>query len=85
MTIVRPRSPHLSRPGTTATLAILWTISVIVALPPLLYSTTVSYGEDMLRQRQACIMIWPDGDPRLDSSSPTATRYDFFKMSLSQR
>lgn len=63
MTIVRPRSPHLSRPGTTASLVVVWAISVIVAIPTLLYSTTVSYGEDMSRQRQACIMIWPDGDP----------------------
>ena len=69
MTIMRPRSPHLSRPGTTVTLVLVWTISVILAIPTLLYSTTLSYGEDMVSQRQTCIMIWPDGDPRLGSSS----------------
>ena len=77
MTIVRPRSPHLSLPGTTASLAVVWSTSVMVAIPTLLYSTTVSYGEEMQRQRQACIMIWPDGDPRLDSSSQTVTRNYF--------
>ena len=71
MTIMRPRSPHLSRPGTTVTLVLIWTISVILAIPTLLYSTTLSYGEAMVSQRQTCIMIWPDGDPRLDSSSLT--------------
>ena len=84
MTIMRPRSPHLSRPGTTVTLVLVWTISVILAIPTLVYSTTVSYGEDMVKQREACLMIWPDGDPRLDSSSLTDSRYDFYIMGLSE-
>ena len=85
MTIVRPRAPHLSLPGTTASLAVLWTISVIVATPTLLYSTTVGYGEDMQRQRQACLMIWPDGDPRSGSSSlPKLSEISFFEINLTE-
>ena len=71
MSIARPSSPHLSFGGTMVTLTIIWTVSVILAIPTLLYSTTLSYGEDMVSQRQTCIMIWPDGDPRLGSSSLT--------------
>ena len=84
MTIVRPRSPHLSLPGITASLAVVWSTSVVVAIPTLLYSTTVSYGEEMQRQRQACIMIWPDGDPRFGSSSQTVTRNYFLSTELSE-
>ena len=49
MSIARPSSPHLSFGGTMVTLTIIWTVSVILAIPTLVYSTTVSYGEDMVK------------------------------------
>ena len=82
MSIARPSSPHLSFGGTMVTLTIIWTVSVILAIPTLLFSTTVGYGEAMVVPRQACIMIWPDGDPRLDSLSLTDARYDLLIIGL---
>ena len=63
MTIARPRSPHLSIKTTSIFLGVIWTVSILVATPTLLYSTTISYGDDADQQRTACIMIWPDGNP----------------------
>ena len=63
MTIARPRAPHLSIKTTSAILGIIWTVSILVAVPTLLYSTTISYGEDLAQPRTACLMIWPDGNP----------------------
>ena len=57
MTILRPRSPHLSMASTSMFLVTIWVTSVMVAIPTLLYSTTVSYGEDMVLSRTACIMV----------------------------
>ena len=61
MTIAGPRSPHLSFSVTTSMLATIWTVSIILATPTLLYSTTVLYSED--KNGTACLMVWPDGDP----------------------
>ena len=63
MTIVRPRSPHLSLKSTTSSLAIIWMVSILVAIPTLLYSTTINYEENIGHPRTACLMIWPDGNP----------------------
>ena len=54
MTIARPRSPHLSLGGTSASVSAIWAVSVVVAVPTLLYSTTVSYDDDMMRPRCTC-------------------------------
>ena len=76
MTIARPRSPHLSIKATTSMLGTIWTVSIILATPTLLYSNTVLYSND--KNRTACLMVkifayirlnhedlqvWPDGDP----------------------
>jgi tachykinin receptor 3 len=63
MSIVRPRSPHLSLKSTTSSLAIIWMVSILVAIPTLLFSTTISYGDNLEHPRTACLMIWPDGNP----------------------
>ena len=57
MTILRPRAPHLSMASTSMFLVSIWVTSIMVAIPTLLYSTTVSYGEDMILSRTACIMV----------------------------
>ena len=63
MTIARPRAPHLSIKTTSIFLGVIWTVSILVATPTLLYSTTISYGGDLDHPRTACLMIWPDGNP----------------------
>ena len=44
-------------------LAVIWVVSVLLATPTLVFSTTVLYSEDRQQERHACLMIWPDGDP----------------------
>ena len=63
MTIARPSAPHLSIKTTSIFLTVIWTVSILVATPTLLYSTTISYGDDEDHPRTACLMIWPDGNP----------------------
>ena len=66
LTIARPRAPRLSPTLSTASLASIWGVSVVVATPTLLYSTTMEYEAGRGRHRTACLMVWPDGDPRSD-------------------
>ena len=67
LSIVRPSSPRLSFNTTKFTVFIIWFISLFIAFPTLVYSTTISYsgGEGELTQfhRTACLMVWPDGNP----------------------
>ena len=64
MTIARPRSPHLSKKTTSVMLGMIWVVSIAVATPSLIYSTTVLYSSSSTDQpRHACLIIWPDGDP----------------------
>ena len=51
MTIIRPRSPHLSLTFTSLFVVTIWSVSVIVAVPTLLYSTTISYDDDKMETR----------------------------------
>ena len=60
---MRPQSPHLSLKSTTTSLVIIWMVSILVAIPTLLYSTTINYEENIGHSRTACLMIWPDGNP----------------------
>ena len=69
LTIVRPRAPRLSTALSTASLASIWGVSVVVATPTLLYSTTMEYEAGRGRHRTACLMVWPDGDPRYSKNS----------------
>ena len=59
MTVARPQSPHLSKQATGALLIFIWMVSIMVALPTLLYSTTLTYGDG----EDICLLIWPDGNP----------------------
>ena len=52
MTIARPRSPHLSLTFTTFFVVSIWAVSVLVAVPTLLYSTTISYDDDNMEKRR---------------------------------
>ena len=54
MTIARPRSPHLSFSVTTSMLATIWTVSIILATPTLLYSTTVLYSQEAVQGGARC-------------------------------
>ena len=58
MTIARPRSPHLSKKTTSAMLFLIWTVSVLVATPTLLYSTTVLYSRTITNmQRSVGVLV----------------------------
>ena len=63
MTVARPQSPHLSKQATGALLIFIWMVSIMVALPTLLYSTTLTYEEGQDMTRDSCLLIWPDGNP----------------------
>ena len=60
---MRPRSPHLSLKSTTSSLIFIWFVSILVAIPTLLYSITINYEGDSGHPRTACLMVWPDGNP----------------------
>ncbi|KAK3869950.1 hypothetical protein Pcinc_024783, partial [Petrolisthes cinctipes] len=59
--IVRPLEPRMSKTTARVTIAVVWSSSMLLALPCLLYSTTVSvtYKDDEVRR--GCILRWPDG------------------------
>ena len=52
MTIARPRYPHLSPTFTSLFVVSIWSVSVMIATPTLLYSTTISYDDDNMETRQ---------------------------------
>lgn len=56
MTIARPRSPHLSLTFTSLFVAVIWSVSVVVAVPTLLYSTTISYDDDNMETRRVLML-----------------------------
>ena len=56
MTIARPRSPHLSLLFTSLLVAVIWSVSVVVAVPTLLYSTTISYDDDNMETRRVLMV-----------------------------
>ena len=58
MSIARPRAPHLSLPFTSLFLASIWSVSVMIATPALLYSTTISYDDDNMEARQVLSTLY---------------------------
>ncbi|KAK8733015.1 hypothetical protein OTU49_006708, partial [Cherax quadricarinatus] len=59
--IVKPLEPRMSKTVARVFILVIWTSSMVLALPCLLYSTTVSvtYKDDEVRR--GCILQWPDG------------------------
>lgn len=59
LAIVHPLHPRISKTWSLITITFIWTASIILAMPCLLYSTTVTanYGG---RELTGCILIWPD-------------------------
>ena len=45
LTIARPASPHLSPTTLAAILASIWSTSLVLAVPTLLYSATIQYSD----------------------------------------
>nr|XP_053656101.1 uncharacterized protein LOC128704905 [Cherax quadricarinatus] len=60
--IVRPLKPRMSKGEALQVILIIWISSMILAIPCLLFSTTVSirYKNDEIRR--GCFLAWPDGD-----------------------
>ncbi|XP_071532037.1 tachykinin-like peptides receptor 86C [Panulirus ornatus] len=60
--IVRPLKPRMSKSEARHVIIIIWLSSMTLAVPCLLYSTTLSirYKNDEIRR--GCILLWPDGE-----------------------
>ncbi|CAN8005033.1 unnamed protein product [Ixodes hexagonus] len=61
--IVHPLCGRLSRWQTVATISSIWTSSLLLSLPTLLYSSTRSYRYADGSVRTVCMLVWPDGQP----------------------
>ncbi|XP_023012805.1 tachykinin-like peptides receptor 86C [Leptinotarsa decemlineata] len=59
LAIVHPLHPRMSKASSLFTITFIWTASMLLALPCLLYSKIVFYGTKD-KQRAGCILIWPD-------------------------
>ncbi|XP_057332523.1 tachykinin-like peptides receptor 86C [Microplitis mediator] len=62
MAIMRPLQHHMSRKRTTVALVLIWLASTLLAMPCLLYSTTMTRRYSNGKSRIVCYMLWPDGD-----------------------
>ncbi|KAL1117622.1 hypothetical protein AAG570_003937 [Ranatra chinensis] len=63
LAIVRPLKPRITKCKAQFTILIIWSSSLILAIPCLLYSTTITYKRFRQNEQTACIMVWPDGQP----------------------
>ncbi|KAJ9579513.1 hypothetical protein L9F63_004832, partial [Diploptera punctata] len=61
MAIVRPLQHRMSRRRARVALVIIWLASGILAVPCLLYSTTMTRRYANAQTRIVCYMQWPDG------------------------
>ncbi|XP_015116536.1 tachykinin-like peptides receptor 86C [Diachasma alloeum] len=62
MAIMRPLHHHMSRRRTIAALILIWVASALLAMPCLLYSTTMTKRYSNGKSRIVCYVLWPDGD-----------------------
>ncbi|CAG9853775.1 unnamed protein product [Phyllotreta striolata] len=59
LAIVYPLQPRMSKSSSIFTITFIWTASLMLAIPCLLYSRTVTYpAKD--KPRTGCILVWPD-------------------------
>merc|ERR1712226_500453 len=67
--IVRPLKPRMTKTCARIFLVIIWSSSILLSLPTLLYSTiwTFPYKDKTLN---VCFLLWPDGPPPL-------SKYDY--------
>ncbi|XP_022919260.1 tachykinin-like peptides receptor 86C [Onthophagus taurus] len=62
LAIVHPLQPKMSKTVSIVVIIIVWSTSMVLAYPCLLYSDTIVYRfKD--KERTACLLIWPDGTP----------------------
>ncbi|KAK2586527.1 hypothetical protein KPH14_011419 [Odynerus spinipes] len=61
MAIMHPLKHHMSRRRTILALILIWTISSILAIPCLLYSTLKTRRYSNGKTRISCYLAWPDG------------------------
>ncbi|XP_068085170.1 tachykinin-like peptides receptor 86C [Anabrus simplex] len=66
LAIVRPLKPRMSKVSAQVTIVVIWTASLILGSPCLLYSNTIAYRHHG-RVRTACILVWPDGQPTVST------------------
>ncbi|XP_057663981.1 tachykinin-like peptides receptor 86C isoform X2 [Diorhabda carinulata] len=59
LAIVYPLEPRMSKTSSIIIIAIIWTTSMLLALPCLLYSRTVAHVTKK-KHRVGCILVWPD-------------------------
>uniref|UniRef100_A0A6A7FZZ2 Tachykinin-like peptides receptor 86C n=2 Tax=Hirondellea gigas TaxID=1518452 RepID=A0A6A7FZZ2_9CRUS len=59
--IVRPLEPRMSKTMARVFIAVIWIASFLLAIPCMIFSTTVTirYKDDKIRR--GCILQWPDG------------------------
>nr|QPB70564.1 putative tachykinin-related peptide receptor II variant 3 [Homarus americanus] len=59
--IVKPLEPRMSKTSARVFILVIWSSSMVLSLPCLLYSTTVSFTYKDDEVRRGCILRWPDG------------------------
>ncbi|XP_042869475.1 tachykinin-like peptides receptor 86C [Penaeus japonicus] len=59
--IVKPLEPRMSKTSARVFILVIWASSMLLALPCILYSTTVSITYKDNEVRRGCILRWPDG------------------------
>ncbi|XP_069170111.1 uncharacterized protein [Procambarus clarkii] len=59
--IVRPLKPRMTKSEALKTIVVIWVSSLTLAVPCLLYSTTVSIRYNNNEVRRGCFLLWPDG------------------------
>ncbi|XP_064095584.1 tachykinin-like peptides receptor 99D isoform X2 [Macrobrachium nipponense] len=59
--IVRPLKPRMTKSEARNFIIFIWASSMLLALPCLLYSTTVSIRYKNNEIRRGCFLLWPDG------------------------
>ncbi|KRT83801.1 G protein-coupled receptor, partial [Oryctes borbonicus] len=75
---VHPLQPRMSKTLSIITIIFIWLASMAIAFPCLLYSTTVIYRYRD-KERTACLLIWPDGQPT-DSNMDFAYQVSFLAL-----
>ncbi|XP_023718050.1 tachykinin-like peptides receptor 86C isoform X2 [Cryptotermes secundus] len=66
LAIVRPLQPRMSKASAQVTILVIWLAGMVLGLPCLLYSTTITYKYSG-KIRTACILVWPDGQPLIST------------------
>ncbi|XP_035215735.1 tachykinin-like peptides receptor 86C [Stegodyphus dumicola] len=61
--VTRPLRQRMTKTFACSIIFLVWSLSTIVSIPPLLYATTITYKYPDQGHRTLCYLVWPDGEP----------------------